>query len=110
MTCGKCERLIKEAVSENVPEVSVIEVFRPEGYATITLKKEQNIYITLNENIKNNVLKSIHALVNGKFKAAFEPGKKIFLRKMINRIQLTLKTYTFIENFILQIRLGKQHN
>ena len=87
MTCGKCERLIKEAVSENVPEVSVIEVFRPEGYATITLKKDQNIYITLNENIKNNVLKSIHALVNGKFKAAFEPGKKIFIRKMINRIQ-----------------------
>ena len=86
MTCGKCERLIKEAVSENVPEVSVIEVFRPEGYATITLKKEQKF---LNENIKNNVLKSIHALVNGKFKAAFEPGKKIFIRKMINRIQFT---------------------
>ena len=87
MTCGKCERLIKEAVSENVPEVSVIEVFRPEGYATITLKKEQKF---LNENIKNNVLKSIHALVNGKFKAAFEPGKKIFIRKMINCIQLNL--------------------
>ena len=86
MTCGKCERLIKEAVSENVPEVSAIEVFRPEGYATITLKKEQKF---LNENIKNNVLKSIHALVNGKFKAAFEPGKKIFIRKMINRIQFS---------------------
>ena len=84
MTCGKCERLIKEAVSENVPEVSVIEVFRPEGYATITLKKEQKF---LNENIKNNVLKSIHALVNGKFKASFEPGKKIFIRKKMNRIQ-----------------------
>ena len=86
MTCGKCERLIKEAVSENVPEVSVIEVFRTEGYATITLKKEQKF---LNENIKNNVLKNIHALVNGKFKAAFEPGKKRSIRKMINRIQFT---------------------
>ena len=89
MTCGKCERLIKEAVSENVPEVSVIEVFRPEGYAKITLKKEQNDYITINENIKNNVLKSIHSLVNGKFKAAFESGKKIFIRKMINGFQFT---------------------
>ena len=34
MTCGKCERLIKEAITENVPNASKIEVFRQEGYAT----------------------------------------------------------------------------
>ena len=79
MTCGKCERLIKEAITENVPNASKIEVFRQEGYATFELKKDQNIPKTLTEHIKNNVLSSIHALVNGKFKASFEQGKKGFI-------------------------------
>ena len=87
MTCGKCERLIKEAITENVPEASKIEVFRTEGYATFELKRGQNIPTSLSEHIKNNLLSSIHALVNGKFKASFEQGKKDFsiLFKKIDR-------------------------
>ena len=77
MTCGKCERLIKEAVLEHVPEVQDIEVYREQGYATITLTSQPNSPISSNANIKSKVLTSIHGLVNGKFKAVFELGEYI---------------------------------
>lgn len=79
MTCGKCERLIKEAVLEDVPEVIDVMVNREKGYADITipllpdLKNQQ-----LTANTKNNILNSIHKLVNGKFKANFESGKLFY--------------------------------
>ena len=80
MTCGKCERLIKEAVLEDVPEVIDVMVNREKGYADITipllpdLKNQQ-----LTANTKNNILDSIHKLVNGKFKANFESGKLFYI-------------------------------
>ena len=76
MTCGKCERLIKEAVLE-LSEIQDIEVYREQGYATITLTSQANASSSLNANIKSNVLASIHSLVNGKFKAVFELGEYI---------------------------------
>ena len=79
MTCGKCERLIKEAVLEHVPEVQDIEVYREQGYATITLKSQANSPSSFGTNIKSKILTSIHSLVNGKFKAVFELGEYILL-------------------------------
>ena len=75
MTCGKCERLIKEAIAENLPEAKNIEVFREEGYATFGLTNNPNFPISLNANAQDKVLSSIHNLVNGKFKAAFVFGE-----------------------------------
>ena len=77
MTCGKCERLIKEAVLENVSEVKEIVVYREEGHAIISLTSQGNSPTSLNINVKNKILSSIHSLVNGKFTAVFECGKYI---------------------------------
>ena len=79
MTCGKCERLIKEAVLEHVREVQDIEVYREQGYATITLTSQANSPNSFDTDIKSKVLTSIHGLVNGKFKAVFELGEYIQL-------------------------------
>ena len=76
MTCGKCERLIKEAVLEDAPEVKDVIVNREQGYADIIiplLPELQNK--PLPADTKNNILDSIHKLVNGKFKARFDSGK-----------------------------------
>ena len=76
MTCGKCERLIKEAVIENAPEVQEITVYREEGFATITLPNQPNSQHALSSNTKKKILSSIQSLVNGKFKAEFELGER----------------------------------
>ena len=99
MTCGKCERLIKEAVIENVPEVANIDVNREEGYATIKLKKVQNCDMPLTENIKNNVLSSIHVLVNGKFKASFETGRKLSTILLLKPI---ISSVVYLSHYILR--------
>ena len=76
MTCGKCERLIKEAVLDDVPEVKDVIVNREQGYADVIIPLLPGLQNQpLAADIKNNILNSIHKLVNGKFKARFESGK-----------------------------------
>ena len=74
MTCGKCERLIKEGLLEHVQEVTEVNVFREEGYANIIIK-HSDFPNSREVDIKRNVLSIIHGLVNGKFKAVFAAGK-----------------------------------
>ena len=84
MTCGKCERLIKEAVLEDVPEVKDVIVNREQGYADIIIPWLPDLQNqSLAADTKNNILSSIHKLVNGKFKAQFESGKLCFVNPMI---------------------------
>ena len=76
MTCGKCERLIKEAVLEDAPEVKDVIVNREQGYADIIIPLLPDLQNKpLPADTKNNILNSIHKLVNGKFKARFDSGK-----------------------------------
>ena len=75
MTCGKCERLIKEGLSENIPDILGVTVFRQEGYANVIIKNPSNSGLTTDSNVKKEILNVIHALVNGKFKAEFAAGE-----------------------------------
>ena len=75
MTCGKCERLIKEGVLENIPEVQEVKVFREDGYANVILKEQSGSQDILEDDIKDKIITIIHSLVNGKFKAVFAAGK-----------------------------------
>ena len=80
MTCGKCERLIKEAVLEDVPEVKDVIVNREQGYADIIIPLLPDLQNKpLPADTKNKILNSIHKLVNGKFKARFDSGKLFLL-------------------------------
>ena len=64
MTCGKCERLIREGLTDTIEGVEGVQVFREMGYADLKLTKDS-------PEIRAQVLKIIHELVNGKFKAKF---------------------------------------
>ena len=75
MTCGKCERLIREGLLENIADVLEVNVFRPEGYANVILKNPSNSGLAIGGGIKEEILNVIHALVNGKFKAEFAAGE-----------------------------------
>ena len=68
MTCGKCERLIKEGALE-VTGVTEVEVDRPGGTAKIQISKTPEI-----EQKKEQILNIINALVNGKFNSTFIEG------------------------------------
>ena len=105
MTCGKCERLIKEALHENISEVQEVKVFREEGYANVLLKEPTSSQETLETHIKSQILDTIHGLVNGKFKAIFAAGKFTFIqlqgtighrvniRKTLIKVTITLSTF-----------------
>ena len=92
MTCGKCERLIKEAVLEDVPEVKDVIVNREQGYADIIIPLLPDIQNQpLAADTKNNILNSIHKLVNGKFKARFDSGKLFsFVNLFIGKLYIKI--------------------
>ena len=69
MTCGKCERLIREGISENVKDIKEVIVDRPGGKVNVHLENSQNL-----EEQKEQILSIINSLVNGKFKATIETG------------------------------------
>ena len=64
MTCGKCERLIREGLLENISDVTEVQVFREDGYALLQMKRDA-------PTVRTDILKIIHSLINGKFKANF---------------------------------------
>ena len=68
MTCGKCERLITEGVTE-VTGVTDVIIDRPNGKVKICMDLQ-----SFNEDKKSQILSIINALVNGKFKAVIESG------------------------------------
>lgn len=76
MTCGKCERLIREGISEEIPDVIQIDIDRPEGKALVMLK---NYDVNTMQATKDKIISIVNALVNGKFNASVDSGK-ILLR------------------------------
>ena len=69
MTCGKCERLITEGVTEGVTGVTDVIIDRPNGKVKICMDLQ-----SFNEEKKSQILSIINSLVNGKFKAVIESG------------------------------------
>lgn len=71
MTCGKCEKLIKEGVADEVPGVTDIQIDREGGKAKIFLNSLSDNDL---EQSKEKILSIINSLVNGKFQASFDQG------------------------------------
>ncbi len=66
MTCGKCERLIKEGITDEVAGVASVEVDRPASEATVTVNSGFD-----DATAKPKILSIVNSLVNGKFQAEF---------------------------------------
>ena len=62
MTCGKCERLIREAAEDVDGVVDVITVSKAEGVAKVRVRGGGE------EKVKKKVVAEVENLVNGKFK------------------------------------------
>lgn len=73
MTCQKCERLIREALTENVDGVLSVEIYRADSFANIQM--DSVIWQAKKETIKKDIIDVIQELVNGKFKAKFHDDK-----------------------------------
>ena len=66
MTCGKCEKIIREGILEDVKEVKNVEVDRPES--KVTVEFQTDIAEQFDEK-KEQILSIVNSLVNGKFTA-----------------------------------------
>ena len=66
MTCGKCEKIIREGILEDVKEVKNVEIDRPESKVTVEFQTE--IAEQFDEK-KEQILSIVNSLVNGKFTA-----------------------------------------
>ena len=69
MTCGKCERLIREGILEEVKTVKEVDVDRPGGKVTVHFQNAEDF-----EAEKDKILSIINSLVNGKFTATVDSG------------------------------------
>jgi len=74
MTCGKCEKIIREGIMEDVKEVKNVEVDRPESKVTVEFQTE--IAEQFDEK-KEQILSIVNSLVNGKFTATVVDSVKI---------------------------------
>merc|ERR1712062_860680 len=74
MTCGKCEKIIREGIMEDVKEVKNVEVDRPESKVTVEIQTE--IAEQFDEK-KEQILSIVNSLVNGKFTATVVDSVKI---------------------------------
>ena len=69
MTCGKCERLIREGILEEVKTVKEVDVDRPGGKVIVHFQNSEDF-----EAEKDKILSIINSLVNGKFTATVDSG------------------------------------
>ena len=69
MTCGKCERLIREGILDEVKTVKEVDVDRPGGKVKIQIENSEDF-----EAEKDKILSIINSLVNGKFTATVDSG------------------------------------
>ena len=68
MTCGKCERLIREGLMDGLPDIAQVDIDRPGGTAKVNIQE-------INDAKQQQILSIINALVNGKFKAKIDKSK-----------------------------------
>ena len=69
MTCSKCERLIRDGITEEISGVVQVDIDRPEEKAQVVLANNDNL-----ESKKSKILSIVNALVNGKFTAQIDQG------------------------------------
>ena len=69
MTCGKCDKLIREGITDEVDGVTEIEIDRPVGKAKISITDANTNELATK---KEQILKIINSLVNGKFNATID--------------------------------------
>ena len=67
MTCGKCERLIREGILEEVKTVKEVDVDREGGKVTVKFEKAEDLGAE-----KDKILSILNSLVNGKFTATVD--------------------------------------
>ena len=72
MTCGKCDKLIQEGITEEVAGVTEVEIDRLVGKAKISIADANTNELATR---KEQILKIINSLVNGKFNATIEQGE-----------------------------------
>ena len=70
MTCGKCEKIIREAILEDVKEIKNVEVDRPGNKVNVEFQTDAEQF----DEKKEQILSIINSLVNGKFKATVDSG------------------------------------
>ena len=70
MTCGKCEKIIREAILEDVKEIKNVEVDRPGSKVNVEFQTDAEQF----DEKKEQILSIINSLVNGKFKATVDSG------------------------------------
>ena len=70
MTCGKCEKIIREGILEDVKEIKNVEVDRPGSKVTVEFQTDAEQF----DEKKEQILSIINSLVNGKFKATVDSG------------------------------------
>ena len=90
MTCGKCEKIIREGIMEDVKEVKNVEVDRPESKVTVEIQTE--IAEQFDEK-KEQILSIVNSLVNGKFTATVVDSgvtqwKKNWIKKIFSNVNL----------------------
>lgn len=69
MTCGKCEKIIREGITDEVAGVTEVEIDRPGGKAKISIPDANTNELVTR---KEQILKIINSLVNGKFNATID--------------------------------------
>ena len=72
MTCGKCEKIIREGITDEVAGVTEVEIDRPGGKAKISIPDANTNELVTR---KEQILKIINSLVNGKFNATIDQGE-----------------------------------
>ena len=70
MTCGKCEKIIREGILEDVKEIKNVEVDRPGSKVTVEFQTDAEQF----DEKKEQILSIINSLVNGKFNATVDSG------------------------------------
>ena len=70
MTCGKCEKIIREGILEDVKEIKNVEVDHPGSKVTVEFQTDAEQF----DEKKEQILSIINSLVNGKFKATVDSG------------------------------------
>ena len=67
MTCEKCDKIIQEGITDEVAGVTEVEIDRPGEKAKISISDANELATK-----KEQILKIINSLVNGKFNATID--------------------------------------
>ena len=69
MTCEKCDKIIQEGITDEVAGVTEVEIDRPGEKAKISIADANTNELATR---KEQILKIINSLVNGKFNATID--------------------------------------